>query len=856
MSFKVAQTFYINRDAVKYSEDAIITGVDVFVRSKPRAESNKSGIFKPGVTLMLLGVSGDDIPDVNKIISTSISYNQYDAIVATSDANTPTRFSFKEPTVLKTNTSYAIAISCDGDEDYVFWTCKEGENVVGTNSISAGATAKYVGKYYEHSTSSSSKWKPLNNVDLKFKVYCGTYSANTEINSLTRTYILPNSPTEYIVFDRYSPGTSSNWSKIENNEFVYQDTPVMYGTINVSSTNTNITCSNSINFSTLLKESQQSLQHIANTTPFIPQKSYIVLRNGTSQSSNVCVREVIDIVSNTQIVVDQLPTFTNNAASFSVTAAGKVKDVRSHLYTGRWWNGSTMTMHSNKKVDMLVLDKTNANSTVRFVNNMVQGINIHNGGTGYSNSSVLTISPAVNANTSNADNIRYIQAYANAVANVVTNGSGTITGVAIRNAGFGLLSNINISISGSGSGANLSANVGSILKTDKTRATVANTIVADIPSNMTIPKISVVKNQHHTLTMYNNLMYYTTPGKEHILNMLPIGYRKEFDANTNIENSETINDRSHVLASRSNEVRLSNNAVVLLANNFALNTGVKASSIIEVNVTSNNAYTLPAIESNSLYSYNYKINNDATNENRINGNAIAKHISKKVTFLENRTAEDMVIYLQAWKPKDTNIKVYVKLHNKADAEAFDDKDWTELELQSNNGSAFSTLDKNDILEYTYGIPKSPTVVNTIPGSAQLTLSSANVIGLSTTFTSSLAVGDIVKIYPKLFPAQSLVTTIESITNNTLLTLSDVVNNAVLVSGYNSIDLVGRIGPPEIGRPKSAWINATNSYICRYYDSNLGIHDGYNSYAIKIVLLSTYGNICPEIENIRAVGVSA
>jgi hypothetical protein len=873
MAFSIAQTFYIDKSTVRNAEQITLTSIDMFFKAKPLRSGNSSGIVAPGVSIFLCETRDDDVPDTTRLLETGFTRLEYDSIVASSDASIATKFNFVKPVIISTNKSYAILVSYDGNEDYSIWTCREGENVVGTNVVTGGATAKNLGKVFEYSslvnsssnagTTIQEQWKPLNDVDIKFKLFCGVYGTDgAAANSVLTTYLMPSDPVEYILFDRYHFNTSK-WANAVIGELVFQETPVIYGPISVSANSLTITAgSNSINFSTLLEASAADGTVTTSNSPEVYQKKYIVIRNGSDQSANVNIREVRDIISNTQITIDRFPTFTSNYATFSSTAVGKLTQNSIHWYTGRWWNSTTNVMDTfvGRKTDILRLSETNANSTVRFVNNMVESITINSGGIGYSNSDVITVYPAVNSNTANSNHIRYMQSYANAIANVVTNSAGTITGIAIRDAGYGLISNATLSIATTGgTTANLSVTVGSKIRGEQSNAIFANTVVTNVEIHRAYPHMGIAGNQHHDYKLYQHYAYYITPGKEHILKASTPAFKREIETFTNINTSDlaATDGRNYVIASTSNEAIMPANVSVVTANGATVQTLVKSSSIIEMDITSNNAFTLPLVVSDDVYNYKYIINNDSTDEHKGNGSALCRHVSKKVTFADNRNAEDIIVYLDAHRPSGTNIKVYARIHNKSDDEAFDDKDWTELALRSNNANKTSSItDDKNLIEFSYGLPSSPTSVSTIAGSAQLADSQANVVGIGTSWATSLAVNDVVKIYSKLFPDNYMVSVVRSISNNTFLTLDDVVTDTSLTSGTMAIDLVGRPGYTELGRPHSAWSNKSNSYVCRYYDANMSKHDTFSSFAIKIVLLSENLSIIPKIENIRAVGVSA
>jgi hypothetical protein len=177
-------------------------------------------------------------------------------------------------------------------------------------------------------------------------------------------------------------------------------------------------------------------------------------------------------------------------------------------------------------------------------------------------------------------------------------------------------------------------------------------------------------------------------------------------------------------------------------------------------------------------------------------------VSQKVTFAENRNAEDIIVYCDVYRPAGTNIYAYARLLNGTDPEAFDDKDWTQLELKSNNDSIVSSLtDETDLIEYTFGLPNSPATVNTVAGDASLTLSQANVVGIGTTWSTDLQVNDVVKIYSSLFPENYMVSVVRSIANNTQITLDDTVVDIDLTASNVKIDLVGR---PAAGAVAEDW----------------------------------------------------
>jgi hypothetical protein len=540
MSLRLAQTFYIDKTIVNGAEHVTVDSVDLYFKLKPRYRANRSGIEYPGATIYIMHIKDDDEPDVNRIIDGSHGRREYLEIVASADGSIATTFKFPTPVVLETNKSYAIGVHFDGSEEFQLWRCKEGEFIVKTNTISAGGKARNVGKHWEYTLGSKRGWKALSNIDLKFKIHVCKYG-NTSANSVSNSYVLPCDSIEYIMYNRYHP-KSTNHDKGKIGEMVFQETPVIYGTLTVSSNSIVINAnSNSINFSTLFPASTPGTGTTLTYDPIKEDYQYIVVRNGSTQAANVDVLEIQAVLSNTSIQVARLPKFSTNTATFSLTGAGRLMHRDIHFHTGRWFDytSNTFIRHVGRKADIMVLDRSNANSTLRFVNNMCESIGITSGGTGYSNSDVITIYPVLNANTANAAHIAYIPSYANCVANVVTNGTGTITGIAISNAGYGLSANVSYTITTTaGTGASLAATIGATCRGAESNAQFSDCVVIDLPLHRAWPKLRILQNQSHVSKVIHHYPYYIMPGTEHILVQLSESMKYEVDI---LKNNRIIN---------------------------------------------------------------------------------------------------------------------------------------------------------------------------------------------------------------------------------------------------------------------------------------------------------------------------
>jgi hypothetical protein len=275
-----------------------------------------------------------------------------------------------------------------------------------------------------------------------------------------------------------------------------------------------------------------------------------------------------------------------------------------------------------------------------------------------------------------------------------------------------------------------------------------------------------------------------------------------------------------------------------------------------VSVSEANRFSVPYLKTNELdfFFYQNDINNTITatrgsitnydTEVDRNGSAKSKYISKKISFGEGKYAEDVVVYLAGYRPSGTQIKVYAKLHNAADKDAFDDKAWTPLELK-NNTDRFSTEDPKDLWEYTYGLPQYPEIHVGLSGNF-LTTNGSNSISTTSDQSSVLSTGDLIRVYDILTPE-----------NNEVFPVSSVTSGAItLFKPISNTNIVGDVGIDKLKYKNVAWNNIANDNVARYVTSSYTEFDTYNTMQIKVVLLSENTHIVPKVEQIQVIGVSA
>lgn len=295
-----------------------------------------------------------------------------------------------------------------------------------------------------------------------------------------------------------------------------------------------------------------------------------------------------------------------------------------------------------------------------------------------------------------------------------------------------------------------------------------------------------------------------------------------------------------VIASRSNEV---NNSSNLFANSKSFNA--------RLDFTSENSFSSPYVmeENLDLAIQKFIINNSSTNEAFANGAAYSKYVSKPVVLGEDQIAEDLIVFMSAYKPADTNIEVYVKLVSEEDGENLNQKNWTQMVLDIPTGSNINSLtsNPNDFVDLKFVIPAYQTGVKVTNGTFTVN-SATNVITSSyNTVNTDISVGSVVRVFNSNFPNTFFVDTVTA-SNTTTLTVSKNISNNDLVGVGLNIDV--------ITEKNSAFLNNQNFNIVRYFNSSLAKYDGFKIFAVKIVLLSSTGHLVPRVREYRAIAVSA
>ena len=921
MSFNLAQTFYLDKEQVQGAGEVGISAVELFFRGKPKAVNNKSGILEPGVSVFIAPTK-EGVPVVNElsiirpqeptehgarfVVKNETARVEWGEIKTSTDATIPTVFKFGNPVNMKTNQLYAIVIRYDGDEDFILWSAKQSDFLVGTATRFAGATGEFQGKLFDFVSPTSTQhnpgaagfgynpafsiedtdnsattqfdagdvesqiaaaqeylqnaWKAINDEDLMFSVHAARYSHNgipvasnaaaNAINSeqasipvevLSNNVIRVVAPSygyEFFKFDR----VTSNTNNLKFGDWYWQETPAYPGgtatplTVSITSGSTNVVANSAYLYANGTTFNNANGWNAVYPLEYSPE--YVIVDSG---ANGVFLRQVTAILSNTVLVVDEAIPSTNTIAKIYKAPAGRLF----HKSTGYTFGLIE---------EFATLSDTNANSTVRFVNNSITSITITANGTGYTNSDVLTINGY-------EDVTGKVRGGYSAVANVVTNGTGNLVAIYLSNTGAGFvntawLAGANLSWTGAGTGATLTFTTGCNLLSEDSIANSRFTQCefVNLPVSTIKPEITVNNpiGTGYTIKWGTKYRQNTDPA----VFSGTVLYKNDVSANNEqvvkIFKEHPVSDVTDaIIPSRSNEFVASYaNGDIANATPYTDAPHLTDSVYYAFDISSNNDYTSVFVQPEITHSHlsKYIVNFDYTNEHTNYGNAYARHLVSKVAFQEERLAEDLVVYLTAYKPVNTDIQVYARIHNSADPDAFDDKDWTRLDQTDAIGAYSSSVDDTDLLEFTYGFPSYPNSDVIQTGTVTTVLNQANVNLNSGTYDGAIVANTIVKLYDPLFPNNYIIDVVETVHSTTNIQLrNNVANNNVVGS---------TIKLEKIGFEQQAFKYLSNNNVVRYYNEDKVLFTRYDTFQIKVVLLSQSDKKVPKVDDLRGIAVTA
>jgi len=161
-------------------------------------------------------------------------------------------------------------------------------------------------------------------------------------------------------------------------------------------------------------------------------------------------------------------------------------------------------------------------------------------------------------------------------------------------------------------------------------------------------------------------------------------------------------DEEKAIFSRSNEIN---------------NLSSARSNRVRITMSTDTNYLSPILDLSRTHSVivDNLINSDVTGENQTQGGQLFnKYISKIITLADFQDAEDMNVFLTAYRPPTTDMKVWIKLLNGEDSDPMAQINWIEMEKIYGGDSTYSSFaNKNDFKEYKFVLPATSLDANGI-----------------------------------------------------------------------------------------------------------------------------------------------
>jgi len=827
----LSQIFIINEPS-NGSEAVVFRGVDLFFRSKP-------SLSNLGVEVQIREtLNGVPLPKQVPYASKTLTAAE---VLISSDASVPTRFLFDTPAILRTNEAYAISIiPLGGAPDYVLWSARRDDV-----DVTTGAKIVFpnnVGNLYAPtnditSTIIQNECLKFNLITAQFSANSGTavYRQNTAEFFLTRPTIGNFAEGERVVLSNNQLSlqslTISVGTPFTNGEIVVQpntstntSTATAFGTVYSSNTTVTLLRNTSGKFST----TGGGLRGLTSST---------LTANPSAVFSNV---EVVGTTNN----VIRVPTVTTPDNDFVVN--NFIFVASTSLANAQVARITTI----NSGTRQLTLDRTVTISDPDATIGRVRGDGILSGTLSYVDKLLNTDMICIHSSTANSTiNVRS----SNGNILIGTNTGATATVDTLTNIYYDSITSqisaidtrdTDVTFSFRGYGNNAAADASNI------------DLFSDVPLEFTDRERLIYSRSNEINTIANNKSLTVSAN----LSTSTVRFSPYMD-----------NIRSNVILT-SNQVRSEDQLIGSYLNIQGSNGIFARESIVwQSNSTSNTAARVAFSNSSFIALYNLDSSNTATiasftanSTSNITGQSgttatvtgvqnfseavdnglpiLSRYISKNVILAEGQDSEDLVVFLTAYRPQGTNIKVYAKMLNAADSDPFDDKSWTPM-IDTSPFLFSSVANRDDYVELRFELPET-IPVHTSNISVNTT---SNIINFTNSRTTE-AFRPGMFVYVTDTATQTFaVRRVTSVPNTSALVVRSnlTFNSSNAAIGYISESLA------QCNAFRYTDNNGIVRYVCSSSDS---VFDGYKTFAIKIVLTSGTSQIVPRVADMRSLAL--
>jgi hypothetical protein len=850
----IAQTFYVNESATGVP-GIFITKIDIFFKSI----SSVYGI-ELQIRTTLNGVpTRERLPFGSKIlypVSTvpPPSVTAENTLRSSDTANFGTRFVFDTPVFVESGKSYAIVlIPLGGNPDYEVWTAEIGQtDVSNSNAIS---TNNDTGDLFLSSNDLS--WIPVITEDMKFNIYIANFVDNTGTPVTSGQAVIRSPDEDYLeltgVIGDYHIGEPlyPTTDKFNYGSFVY-NFPV--AALSVAGINGTFNTGDTV------------YQTVDNTPGGVVLTSGILANNsGTFKIANISSafstsKKLYDLTSGANASVstaNQSVVTTSGANTISVPDSS-VFSVNDVIYFAT----NTFSYSQIVKVSALLsATSVQVNNNISFTDNSANYGKIMFNGSLTGNLGAYRVYPdfprIIIDNVSvatNANNFTY--AIGKRLIGLVTGASAIIHDVV--NVPFNQISpqiahiapsntDIAWSFTGVKSGSGYANDAVTYGKTLPLKEGVSNEFIdyervllsrSNELGNTTVKPLGAGRIGERTLNVFANLQSSNTKVSPvidviskytHLTKNLcePTYQIKGYYLNIDNLNGAFANGDSITQGTTTGIVRFANTSYLRITNVqegtfFIANT----TTVVKTGTSSTNA----VITSAKYYSESFD-----------NGLFMSsRYISKTVILADTQNSEDMIAYLAAYRPANTNLQVYARIQHNQDSEQWTLKEWSLLTEVSPSGLLSSQVNIDDQVELQYTFPQS---VNLFRYSTQCSSSSKTVTVFN---TAGLNVGDYIYIADDVTTAFNV------------RQITAVVDAATITVDRNPsfTSTNGAFGTLPIQSGNAAFLYDLNNNIVRYTTTTDVVFDSYSTFAIKIVPVADSTALVPRVSDMRVLALQA
>ena len=219
----------------------------------------------------------------------------------------------------------------------------------------------------------------------------------------------------------------------------------------------------------------------------------------------------------------------------------------------------------------------------------------------------------------------------------------------------------------------------------------------------------------------------------------------------------------------------------------------------------------------------------------------SRYISKSVILAEGQDAEDIKVYLTAYRPAGTDFLVYGKFQNGEDPDPFKNKNWTLLKQISSPSLLSSFANINDFVELEYGLPKSYRIAR---DSSNCNINDET-MRVNAIAVQKIDVGSFVYVADTTSD-KFFVGKVRKIVNTNLIMLTDKPPFSIANGEFGVIR--------NLETTAGAFVYTANNNVMRYVSADKVVYDTYKTFAIKIVPISTSTAVVPRARDLRAIAL--